>query len=566
MLRMQGQAMASKARQIQSPQNVEQARSHTLSEDSDGDRPRSHEGYPNKSARLTGASRYRTQVAAVSHKGNPMPNNIEHQHFQQHQIQERESSERSLRRAQCSSITFPPDTTDLDPLHPDRILDTNNVVYDDPFLDDGNDLEPNSEDDLFIGLAALFSFGQTVVVSIESMNALGQHVQDLSSRQMIIYQKAEYAANMLYIANMGCARISVCLVIQKVLPGSVAKYTALVFAAFTTLWTISGILVSAIPCDMPHPWRFVGNTRCIDVVAFVNYIGITNMIVEVLLVILPLVVWNVRISATRRISVSFVFLARLLVVAAMAAQLNFFNRKNMQDQSYNRWLVVLGEQIAQNLAVITACLPCLHPFIVKIIAGTIEPQAISYTDNAPPFIKNYFGSKTPRFDSTTARSSHASIAPMTEKKAAEPYCRPLATHGLDMMSSHRHNRSTPQFAVNVAKPIFTPEPPENVFNRHIDVPQSRPATSASATDPLAAPKQLKHVGILPTLDYWESGSTTSSGASRRSSPTRNPTPEYIFNRQQVISVPEEHLYDDESQKFAPPLPSPRWPRKPPTAF
>jgi hypothetical protein len=43
----------------------------------------------------------------------------------------------------------------------------------------------------------------------------------------------------------------------------------------------------------------------------VNYIGITNIVVEVLLVMIPLVVWNVRISATNRVSVSFVFLARL---------------------------------------------------------------------------------------------------------------------------------------------------------------------------------------------------------------------------------------------------------------
>lgn len=117
---------------------------------------------------------------------------------------------------------------------------------------------------------------------------------------------------MLYIANMGCTRISVCLVIRKVLPGSVPKYTALAFAGFTALWTVSGVLVTAFACHMPHPWQFVGNHKCYDVVAFVNYIGITNIVVEVLLVIIPLVVWNLRISATRRVSVSLVFLARLL--------------------------------------------------------------------------------------------------------------------------------------------------------------------------------------------------------------------------------------------------------------
>jgi hypothetical protein len=116
---------------------------------------------------------------------------------------------------------------------------------------------------------------------------------------------------MLYVANMGCSRISVCILIKKLLPGAIPKYTAIVFAAFTAIWTISGILVAAFACKPPHPWNFLRNRQCIDVVAFVNYIAITNIVVEVLLVIIPLVVWNVRISATRRASVSFVFLARL---------------------------------------------------------------------------------------------------------------------------------------------------------------------------------------------------------------------------------------------------------------
>jgi hypothetical protein len=248
----------------------------------------------------------------------------------------------------------------------------------------------------------------------------------------------------------------------------------------------------------------------------------------------------------------------------MGAQLQFFNHTELSDQTYARWPTVLCEQIAQNLAVITACLPCLHPFIIKIMAGTIEPEEVSYTNSAPPFIKNYFERKTPAFDPTTSRSSHASITPLTEK-TAEPYCRPLATYGLDRSSNHRHTHSSSHFALNIAKPIFTPQPPENVFNRHIEVPQSRPVTSTSATDPLAAPKQLKDVGVLPALD-WDTESSN-SGGSRRNSPARYPTAEYVFNRQQVISVPEENcLYDDGSKRFCPPLPSPRWPRKPPRAF
>jgi hypothetical protein len=213
--------------------------------------------------------------------------------------------------------------------------------------------------------------------------------------------------------------------------------------------------------------------------------------------------------------------------------------------------------------VISACLPCLHPFIINILDGTFEPETISYKGSVPPFIRNYVERKRPVFDATSSRSSHASITPLTEK-GTEAYCRPLATYGLDNSSTHRYTLSASRFPSNVAKPVFSPQPPENVFNRLIEVPQSRPATSASATDPLAPPRHLRDVGVLPTLD-WDSESSNSG--SRRSSPARHPTAEYVFNRQQVISVSEEnHLYDDESKRFAPPLPSPRWPKRPPRAF
>jgi len=44
-------------------------------------------------------------------------------------------------------------------------------------------------DDLFIALSALFSVGQTIAVSIEAMEVLGQHSLGLDSHQTIIYQK-----------------------------------------------------------------------------------------------------------------------------------------------------------------------------------------------------------------------------------------------------------------------------------------------------------------------------------------------------------------------------------------
>ena len=110
---------------------------------------------------------------------------------------------------------------------------------------------------------------------------------------------------------MGCARISVCFLIKKILPGRLVKWTTLIFAGFTLIWTIVGVCVTAFACKLPNPWVFVYAEDCIDVRAFVNYVCITNIASEGLLILIPLAIWNVRMSMTQTATVSLVFLARL---------------------------------------------------------------------------------------------------------------------------------------------------------------------------------------------------------------------------------------------------------------
>lgn len=404
-------------------------------------------------------------------------------------------------------------------------------------------------DDLFIILALLFSLGQTVAVSVESVYALGQHLSTLSADQIKIFQKAEYAACMLYIANFGCARISVCILIMKLLPGYLAKCTAMVFVTFSAMWTISGVFVTAFPCHLPRPWDF-NNNKCFDLVKFVNYLGITNIVVEVLLVMIPLFVWNIRMDAAKRISVSCAFLSRLVIVAAVAVQLTFFNRyQSPHDFTYNYWRTVLCVQIAQNLSVITACFPCFHPFILKILAGKIstDGRVLEYPGQCFQNFRRMF-KKDAKFDSM---SSQSSTAPLDQEKM--DYCRPLATYGLDRSSAHLNSQHFNRFPPNVAKPVFTSKATENIFNRVVELPKSRPGTSEKELPP--PPKALSQVGVLPVIDWDTDSSDRSSG---RSSPARRRDSDYIFKREKVISVPEGgKMYEESWKKYPPPPPSPR---------
>ncbi|KAF2741798.1 hypothetical protein M011DRAFT_377932, partial [Sporormia fimetaria CBS 119925] len=216
----------------------------------------------------------------------------------------------------------------------------------------------------------LFSVGQSAAVSAEVTHALGRHSSDLTFQQLQIFQKAEYAGHITYIANMGLSRISMCLFIPRILPGTGARFAALTFAVFSALWAVSGVLVTIFPCSFPHPWEFVGiMNRCIDLNSFINYIGITNIVQEFALILLPLLVWNLRLSWGRTVSVSLVFLSRLSVVTPLFTHLILSNRSTSPpDPTYTIWSSTLTLQLAQNLSIITACLPCLHPFLLSLLS------------------------------------------------------------------------------------------------------------------------------------------------------------------------------------------------------
>lgn len=98
----------------------------------------------------------------------------------------------------------------------------------------------------------------------------------------------------------------------------ISRYTTLTFAGFNFIWAIVGILVTAFACKLPNPWNFVRTEDCIDPRAFVNYVSISNIVLESLLVLIPLAIWNIRMSMVQTATVSLAFMGRLRSVDCKA--------------------------------------------------------------------------------------------------------------------------------------------------------------------------------------------------------------------------------------------------------
>ncbi|KAI4282999.1 MAG: hypothetical protein L6R35_005268 [Caloplaca aegaea] len=230
-----------------------------------------------------------------------------------------------------------------------------------------------TSDDFLIFLALAFSIGQAVAVSLQTSNGLGQHEAALSAFQMDNFYKFDYASNLLFILNLCFAKLSVLQLLRLVTPVKLHLRLVLGAGAFVILWSIASELASAFQCKTPNTWKVIGN-QCFDRAAFWNAYGAFNLITEAALLILPLVIlWKLQTQAKKKAVIYSCFASRIVVFSAIIVQLVYASRaRGTADVTFDTWPTVLSAQIVQSLSIITACIPCLKPFLESLGTGMIR--------------------------------------------------------------------------------------------------------------------------------------------------------------------------------------------------
>ena len=73
-------------------------------------------------------------------------------------------------------------------------------------------------------------------------------------------QQAVYAFNLLNVANLCLAKISIALLLQCLTPVKFHRQLIWVVLGFVGLWAISAELFVAFACHLPETWNFLNNT------------------------------------------------------------------------------------------------------------------------------------------------------------------------------------------------------------------------------------------------------------------------------------------------------------------
>ncbi|OCL01218.1 hypothetical protein AOQ84DRAFT_268980, partial [Glonium stellatum] len=231
-------------------------------------------------------------------------------------------------------------------------------------------------DDGVACLAMLFSSAQTIALSMEVANGLGRHYDDLDRSQQLGFQKAKqslYASSLLFIATVWLAKTAVAFQVRQLTPVPWQLHLTLGFAGFLSVWGLTALFVASFQCGLPHPYQMLGN-RCFNRAAFWDYFGVTNIITDLILILLPVnVLWKIQINRGRKAAILSCFASRLLVIIATICQLVYSRGVYTSlDLTHDIWKTALCAQFVQNLSVIASSIPYLKPFYMGIESGLIR--------------------------------------------------------------------------------------------------------------------------------------------------------------------------------------------------
>ncbi|KAJ5145934.1 uncharacterized protein N7515_000498 [Penicillium bovifimosum] len=234
-------------------------------------------------------------------------------------------------------------------------------------------------DDFLIIAALLTCVGQSTAVCVATDGGLGQHFLPLAASDVEKMMKSQYAANILFVISMCCSKLALMMFIRNLSPASLDRQFAFGLGIFIVIWTIAGVFTAAFQCQVPATWDYM-NGKCFDMVAWWNYLGVTNILSEAGIIAQALlIIIRVQADMQKKLVLSSVFLFRVIVVIAIICQLAYArDAKGSGDPSWDTWIVVVSTQMTQALSIVTACSPQFKPFLDSLRSSGMNLGESSY--------------------------------------------------------------------------------------------------------------------------------------------------------------------------------------------
>jgi hypothetical protein len=221
------------------------------------------------------------------------------------------------------------------------------------------------------------------VIYKSATNGLGRHQDDLSQGLFEIYAKNYYVANLLFVLALAFAKASLVFLIVRLSPVQKTRRICYGLLALVALWAIIYLFLFAFQCSPPRPWDNTSDDTCnISISGLYYSFSATDIATDLMVTLLPAyVIWNVQIPLRKRIAVIAVFGSRILSILFMALRTAYLSQylNTPTDRSWEATTPQTWTQIVQCIAIITACIPCLKPFLESLESGFMDLSLTHHT-------------------------------------------------------------------------------------------------------------------------------------------------------------------------------------------
>ena len=216
------------------------------------------------------------------------------------------------------------------------------------------------------------------VMDVQQVRSFLGHVSSMTDMKT----QAQYASDILYMASLCLAKISILLLLERLAVSRLHKRITFATAGVVALWAVVGIVVLAAQCGSSTPWASSA-PKCIDLKAFWIAMAIPDILTELVVVIVPvLMMIPVQVATSKKAVIVAAFIFRVLSIVTTVVRLFFIHPATVRssDATFNAVNYNILTQCVLSICITTACIPCLKPFLDGFDSGFM---GISFKDRMP---------------------------------------------------------------------------------------------------------------------------------------------------------------------------------------
>ncbi|KAJ5927262.1 hypothetical protein N7516_009035 [Penicillium verrucosum] len=251
---------------------------------------------------------------------------------------------------------------------------------------------PVKIDDVVVFTGSIIAIAHVGTIMDAISHGLGRSEDESSVSNLDIY-----AANLLFLAGHGAAKISICLLLKQLGRQGGYLICAKVLLGMVTAWITGSIFAVAFSC-FPQ-YQFSMAQHCTNIGIAWKVITAFDVITDILTFgLCILLVWGVQMRWKQKWAVVFAFGTRAPVVILIILRQTYLNHSLfLPDAPLHQSNAMIVTAILLHCSIMVSTVPCLKPFVISFNTGWGQGVTNSNGQNS------YF---TPTGKSASVNQSH----------------------------------------------------------------------------------------------------------------------------------------------------------------